>query len=91
MNYFTKEKIKAVRNALKSISSVRIMVDSKKSDDEQMRTFFDRAKLWHVIKNIVSVLYIEKLEKKELFFCNETGEEYWVIKKTAPKEDSHVR
>ncbi len=84
--FFTDQEIQDVKAAMKSISNVGIVVDSKSADDEQMDTFFDKAKLWHVIKEIISVLYIERLADKKMFLHDKKGDEYWVIPKTKPRE-----
>lgn len=91
-DYFTKQEIQEVRVALRNISGVGINIESYDSlirsisPDEQQKTFFDKAKLWQVIKEIISVLYIERLAGKEMFLHDREDNEYWVIPKTKPKK-----
>jgi hypothetical protein len=89
-DYFTKEEVQEVKEAMKNISGVGIVVDSKSADDEQMDTFFDKAKLWRVVREIISVLYIKRLAAKEMFLHDENDDEYWVIKKRQPRESKEL-
>ena len=89
-DYFTKAEVAAVKEALKSISGADINVRSKNVNNEQMRTFFDKAKLWRVIKEIISAVYIKRLVDKEMFLCDTGGDEYWVIKKRKPREPKEL-
>jgi hypothetical protein len=84
----TREEMANVAGSLAEISRVSFFkVDSYPDRDEKRRAFFDKAKLWHVIKDIISVLYIEKLAKGELVLKDEDGNEYKVVQ---IKEEQHA-
>jgi len=79
-DFFTKEEIKEVKVALDAISNIGIDIDYG-SKDEQRNAFFDKAKLWRVIEQIVSVLYIDRLVEGKMFLHNKNGDEYLVVKR----------
>jgi len=76
--YFTKEEIAAVKKAMADVSGASISIDSHSGDD-QLSTFFDKAKLWRVIERIISALYIKRLAERKMFLRNEDGDEYMVV------------
>ena len=78
--FFTKEEMKQVADALKSVTGAGIMVDSYSTKDDQRKTFFDKAKLWRVIEQVISVLYIDRLASGKMFLHNTRGECYKVVK-----------
>lgn len=78
MDYFTKEEVRAVKDALADVSGAGIKVQNYMSEDEQIGTFFDKAKLWRVIKQVISVLYIERLAAGQMFLVDANGDEYQV-------------
>ena len=79
--YFTKEEVKAVKEALSDVSGVGINVDSYSTLDDQRKTFFDKAKIWRVIERIISALYIERLASGKIFLHDNNGLEYTVVKR----------
>ncbi len=83
MGYFTEQEIREIRTAMKDVSNVGIDIktyDACIPSIEQQKEFFDKAKLWQVIKRIISVLYIKRLSKGEMFLQNGDGNKYRVIK-----------
>ena len=79
MDYFSKEEIAAVKKALSDISGVSIDLHSYKTQDEQLRTFFDKAKLWRVIERIISALYIRRLLERKMFLHDSEGNDCLVV------------
>jgi len=79
MDYFSKEEIAAVKKALSDISGVSIDLYSYKTQDEQLRTFFDKAKLWRVIERIISALYIRRLLERKMFLHDSEGNDCLVV------------
>jgi hypothetical protein len=63
--YFTKAEIASVKLAMSHVSGVGI---------------FDKAKLWRVVKNIISALYIERLAAGKMFLKDDEGNEYKVVR-----------
>ncbi|MDO9527629.1 MAG: hypothetical protein Q7J27_00545, partial [Syntrophales bacterium] len=57
--YFTKEQMLAVEKALARIATVGVDVVTHSDADRQRRVFFNKARLWGVVKQIISVLYID--------------------------------
>jgi len=74
--YFTKEEMEAVEKALKGIAKVGIQVDEYSDADRQRRVFFDKARLWHVIQEIVNELYLDKLISGNHFFVDRNETKY---------------
>jgi hypothetical protein len=69
-SFFTKEEIKDVKDG---------------SKNEQRNVFFDKAKLWRVIEQIISVLYIKRLADGKMFLHDKDGTEYSVVTKRVYK------
>jgi hypothetical protein len=78
--YFTKAEIASVKLAMSHVSGVGININSYVSSDPQLKTFFDKAKLWRVVKNIISALYIERLAAGKMFLKDDEGNEYKVVR-----------
>ena len=79
--YFTPEEVKEINKAMGEISGVGFSVRSYKSADLQMKAFFNKAKLWRVIKTIISSLYIKRLSDGKMFLKDTDGNEYRVIRR----------
>jgi len=84
--FFTKKEMTNVEKALDELATVGIQVEEYSDTDRQRRVFFDKARLWHVIKNIVQVLYLEKLIQGEHFFVDEDGNKYVLIEAKEAEE-----
>jgi hypothetical protein len=80
-NYFTEEEVNAVKKAMKTLSGVGFSVPSYQTNDPQMKVFFDKAKLWRVIKTIIQELYIKRLGEGKMFLNDPEGNEYRIIMK----------
>ena len=79
--YFTADEVIAVKNAMKSISNVGFNIASYQSNDPQMKAFFDKAKLWRVIKVLIQQLYITRLASGKMFLNDLEGNEYRLVMK----------
>ncbi len=79
MGYFTSQEIREVSKSLNLLEKVGIVIASH-SGDEQEATFFDKAKVWRVIKEVIATLYIEKLSSGKLLLTDRDGNEYRVEK-----------
>ena len=77
--YFTDEEVAAVKNAMKSISDVGFSVKSYQTNDPQMKAFFDKAKLWRVVKTIIQQVYITRLASGKMFLNDPDGNEYKLV------------
>jgi len=79
--YFTPEEVKEINKAMGEISGIGFSISSYKSTDPQMKAFFNKAKLWRVIKTIISNLYIKRLSDGKMFLKDTDGNEYRVTRK----------
>ena len=79
--YFTPEEVKEISKAMGEISGIGFSISSYKSTDPQMKAFFNKAKLWRVIKTIISNLYIKRLSDGKMFLKDTDGNEYRVTRK----------
>jgi hypothetical protein len=76
-NMFTKQEIKAVIDAVRDINDVGVItVGLRADDDPQREVFFGKARLWHVIKEVITAIYIEKLKAGELLLRDREGYTY---------------
>jgi len=78
--YFTKEELSAVKEALKGIAKVGIHVKSSTDEDNQRKVFFDKARLWNVIKKIITTLYMDGLIEGQKFLVDNRGEKWTVTR-----------
>ena len=77
--YFTETEMNEVEKALKDIATVGVNIAPLSDDSRQRRVFFDKARLWHVINEVVRVLYLDKLKSGNHFFLDSKENKYRVI------------
>jgi hypothetical protein len=75
--FFSDDKIKEVQNCLKLVKDIGVHIYPTR-DNAQRATFFDQAKLWHIVKVIIYKLFIDKLINHELVFNCADGKKYWL-------------
>ena len=75
---FTQDEINSVKDALEDVSDVGIRIKSRQAGDQE-KAFFDKAKLWRVIKQVIMALYIQKLVSGDLLLIDTDGNEYKVV------------
>ncbi|MDO9530379.1 MAG: hypothetical protein Q7J27_14645, partial [Syntrophales bacterium] len=66
--------------ALARIATVGVDVVTHSDADRQRRVFFNKARLWGVVKQIISVLYIDGLVEGKKFFVDSKGDKYTLKK-----------
>jgi hypothetical protein len=79
--YFTQEEVATVKKAMMALSNVGFNVKSYQTSDPQMKAFFDKAKLWRVVKTIIQELYIARLASGKMFLRDPDGNEYRIVMK----------
>jgi hypothetical protein len=85
--YFTEKERDTILSALHTISDIGISIFDNDTKEDLTRkpeitdreTFFVKAKLWHVISTIITSLFIEKLNDKELFLRDRKGNVYTIM------------
>jgi hypothetical protein len=80
-DYFTTEELKSIGKSMGAISSVGFSITSYQTSYPQMKAFFNKAKLWRVIKTIIQELYITRLASGKMFLKDMDGNEYRVVMK----------
>lgn len=79
-NELSKLEIERLESAMNDMEGVGIIVPRHRSQSEKKNAFFDKAKLWSVISEIITNLYIEKLADKRLILRGRFGDIYMVSK-----------
>ena len=80
-DWFTLQEILEIKSALKGISGLGVNIGSYSTSNEQMKAFFDKAKVWRVIKTIIQTLYIKRLADGKMFLTDTDGNEYRVVRR----------
>jgi hypothetical protein len=80
-DWFTPLEIQNIKVALREISKIGINIGSYSTSNEQMKAFFDKAKVWRVIKIIIQTLYIQRLASGKMFLTDTDGNEYKVVRR----------